>query len=156
MHETPDFPSTPPTGTSARPPIRLERTGERSFTATLRDGRTLPVGPDRASGAFSPGELLQIALAGCHAMSADARVMHALGEQGEPEWWLRACYARDEDAYTAFDVVCEADMSHLSDEEVAKTTQRVGAAIERSCTIGHTLKTNPTTTVRIGGRLVEE
>ena len=132
------------------PQLSLERIGTRVFTARTPSGVTLKVGPAQEADCISPGQLLQLALAGCAAMSADARLAHALGEDYECRWEASADFAAREDLYTALKAVCHADFSGLSEADVAKTTSRVTAAIERACTVSRTLERKPAISITIG------
>jgi len=60
-----------------------ERTANKTLTVTDSTGATLKIGPLGAAGAFSPGELLQAAIAGCTALSAEAQIANVLGEDFE-------------------------------------------------------------------------
>ncbi|SEA72715.1 Uncharacterized OsmC-related protein [Bowdeniella nasicola] len=152
----PAFPTEPTDSQHARPPISLRRLGTRTFVATAPRGQQLTVGPADVPGAITPGELLQIALAGCNAMSADARMSHALGEDHDSTWWVRAIFEAEGDEYVGFDVVADADLSALDSEEETKLAQRAAAAIARLCTVGHTLEGNPVTTLTVGGQVFKE
>ena len=146
----PTFPSEPGDGQEERPPIRLERRGVRTFDAHAPRGQVITVGPADVAGAITPGELLQIALAACNAMSADARLAHALGDEHDATWWVRAIFDGAADSYTAFDVVADPA------GDVSSIASRAHAAVERTCTVGHTLKTPPVVTLTVGGQTFEE
>ncbi|WP_083602897.1 OsmC family protein [Bowdeniella nasicola] len=148
----PSFPTEPDEGQSARPPILLRRLGTRTFVATAPRGQQITVGPADVPGAITPGELLQIALAGCNAMSADARMEHALGEDHNSVWWVRAIFDKERDAYAAFDVVADPE---TGDKDVPDPS-RVHAAISRTCTVGHTLEESPAMTVTFRDEIFKE
>ena len=59
-------------------PLYLERTGVRQYVARNARGAEILVGD--GPGRFSPGDLLKLALAGCNAMSSDARFAAVLGD----------------------------------------------------------------------------
>lgn len=142
---------------STNPPhVQLERIGTRVFTARTPTGVTLKVGPSKEDGCISPGQLLQLALAGCAAMSADARLAHALGDDYACTWDARADFAAREDLYTALHAACRADFSALSEQDVAKTTSRAMAAIERACTVGRTLERKPAISITVGDAETEQ
>ena len=58
-------------------PLYLERTGVRQYVARNARGAEVLVGD--GPGRFTPGDLLKLALAGCNAMSSDARFAAVLG-----------------------------------------------------------------------------
>ena len=108
-------------------PLYLERTGVRQYVARNARGAEVLVGD--GPGRFSPGDLLKLALAGCNAMSSDARF--AAGVSAE--------YDEAEDRFTSMEIELLQDLSALSEEEVASLLRRAEAAIERRCTIAHTV-----------------
>ena len=56
----------------------VERTGTRLYTGRNSRGAEVSIGGVEVEGAFSPGELLKIALAGCSGLSADSKPAHRL------------------------------------------------------------------------------
>ena len=58
--------------------LYLQRTGVREYIARNQDGAEILVG--HGPGRFSPGDLLKLAIAGCNAMSSDARMAARLGD----------------------------------------------------------------------------
>ena len=100
------------------PALYLQREGVRQYSATNPRGAQVLIGD--GPGRFSPGELLKIAVAGCNAMSSEQ-------------------YLESEDRFTHFDVELIQDLSSVDEEERQKMIRRASGAIERNCTIGHTV-----------------
>lgn len=126
---------TPATTTS--PALYLAREGVRQYSATNPRGARVLVGD--GPGRFSPGELLRIALAGCNAMSSDKRMTDRLGEDFQQVIGVSGEYVEDEDRYASFEVELIQDLSAVDAEELPKLLRRAEGAIDRNCTIGHTL-----------------
>ena len=97
--------------------LYLQRTGVREYVARNQDGAEILVG--HGPGRFSPGDLLKLAIAGCNAMSSDARMAARLGEDFEQFVGVSGDYDQQNDRFTHVDVELVQDMSALSDEEIA-------------------------------------
>ncbi|QPL06042.1 MULTISPECIES: OsmC family protein [Actinomyces] len=117
--------------------VWAERTGTRQYLGHNARGAEVRVGS--GPGEFSPGELLKIALATCNTLSADHRLAKALGEDFEANVICATLKHEEEERYQAMDVQIVTDLSALTGDQLATLSQRVDAAIERSCTVGHTL-----------------
>ena len=107
--------------------LYMQRTGVRQYVARNQDGAEIRIvhGP----GLFSPGDLLKLAIAGCNAMSSDARLAARLGDD----------YDQAGDRFTHVDVELVQDMSALSEDEIADLLRRAESAIGRNCTIEHSV-----------------
>ena len=117
--------------------LYLQRTGVREYVARNQDGAEILVG--HGPGRFSPGDLLKLAIAGCNAMSSDARLASRLGDDFEQFVGVSADYDQDSDRFTHVDVELVQDMSALTEEEVADLLRRAEASIKRNCTIEHSV-----------------
>ena len=118
--------------------IWAERTGTRQYLGRNARGAEVRVG--MGPGEFSPGELLKIALATCNTLSADHRLAKALGEDFEANVICATLKNDEEERYSDMDVQIVTDLSGLTPEQLATLTKRVEGAIERGCTVGHTLE----------------
>lgn len=123
--------------TSSSPALRLERTGIRQLTARNERGAEVLIGD--GPGRFSPGQLLRLALAGCNALSADARLRAALGDDYAESASVTGTYDEDEDRITDLHVELSVDLSGLDQAARAALDAKVHRAIDRSCTVGHTI-----------------
>lgn len=117
--------------------LSLKRTGTREFAGTNQRGAEISVG--KGDGQWSPGELLQIALLGCNAMSADHRLASAWGEDFELDAEIEAEYSEAENRYTGFSVRLVPSGADVDPELAQKTVERALGAIARQCTIGRTI-----------------
>jgi len=117
----------------------VERTGVRTYRGRSQRGGVVEVAPDDVPGTFTPGELLQIALAACAGMSSDQRMAIALGPDYKAV--LRAIPTRNEysERYNSFHEVMEVDLSGVDAEKLARTLKFAQQSINNNCTIGNTV-----------------
>lgn len=118
--------------------VWAERTGTRQYLGRNARGAEVRVG--MGPGEFSPGELLKIALATCNTLSADHRLAKALGEDFEANVICATLKNEEEERYSDMDVQIVTDLSGLTPEQLSTLAERVERAIERGCTVGHTLE----------------
>ena len=135
-------------------PLYLERTGVRQYVARNARGAEVLVGD--GPGRFTPGDLLKLALAGCNAMSSDARFAAVLGEDFAQIAGVSAEYDEAADRFTSMEVELLQDLSSLSEEETANLLRRAGSAIERNCTISHSISEPLPHTLHIASEEVRE
>mgnify|MGYP000989757666 FL=1 len=118
--------------------VWAERTGTRQYLGRNARGAEVRVG--MGPGEFSPGELMKIALATCNTLSADHRLAKALGEDFEANVICATLKNEEEERYSDMDVQIVTDLSALTPEQLSTLTERVERAIDRGCTVGHTLE----------------
>ncbi|CED91342.1 OsmC family protein [Actinomyces succiniciruminis] len=118
--------------------VWAERTGNRQYLGHNARGAEVRVG--MGPGEFSPGDLLKLALATCNALSADHRLAKALGEEFDANVIAASIKHEEEERYSDLDVQIVADFASLSPEQRQTLGERVDRAIERGCTVGHTLE----------------
>ncbi|MFD1716892.1 OsmC family protein [Georgenia deserti] len=140
-------PQSPPSAVDAAPKaLWAERTGTRAYTGRNSRGAEVLVGD--GEGQFTPGELLQIALATCSTLSADHRLAHALGDDFAATVGVSAEKDEEENRYSAIIAEIVTDLSGLDEATLAKTLERAELAIERQCTVGRTLEAGAGHTIR--------
>jgi len=122
------------------PNLEAKRTGVKTYTIQNSDGATLKIGPLGAPGVFSPGELLQAAIAGCSALSAEAQLAHVLGEDFELTAVTEAIYNAADNRIEELITSLEVDASELSEEKLNKLIATTDRVVERLCTIKRSLK----------------
>ena len=122
--------------------IWVERLEDGSWQAQSDDGATLKLG--KGGGQFSPVELMQIALAGCTALSSQYAVEHALGEGKGARVLVNGTYDPEEGTYLRFqeDVTVDATNAKpaLNDENAKELKERMERHINKGCTVKHTLE----------------
>lgn len=119
--------------------VWVERTGTRTFTGYNHRGAQVTIGPAGTDGAFSPGELLKVALAACTGMSADFPIARRLGEDFRAV--VRASGAKDAED-NRYPVVTEelvVDLSGLDPEQRERLLALVHRAVDRHCTVNRTI-----------------
>lgn len=132
--------TTPSPDTVDEPPTRAlwaERTGTRAYTGRNARGAQVLVGD--GDGEFTPGELLQLALATCSGLSADHRLAHTLGADFAADIGVANVKNEAENRYESLTVEIVTDLSGLDEATRQRTTERAEMAIERHCTVGRTL-----------------
>ena len=82
--------------------LYMQRTGVRQYVARNQDGAEIRIG--HGPGLFSPGDLLKLAIAGCNAMSSDARMAARLGDDFEQFVGVSGDYDQQNDRFTHVDV----------------------------------------------------
>lgn len=115
----------------------IQRAGKLHFQGENARGATLEIGYE--PGQWSPGELLKMALVGCNALSADARLARALGESYSMGAGIDGEYNKAENRYESFVVEIVPDFADVPPDQVADVIRRTLSAIDRHCTIGRTL-----------------
>lgn len=122
-------------------PVVVRRTGSHVFTGSNPRGATVTVGRDGAEGAFTPGELLLVAAAGCAAVTAETLVLRRVG-QDTP---LVVHADRDKESpdaheFSAVHVGFDVDLGALDEQSRAALKDTVDRAIARLCTVSRTLE----------------
>jgi uncharacterized OsmC-like protein len=118
----------------------VERTGIRRYTGRSSRGAEVLIGSETDEGAFTPGELLKIALAGCSGLSSDQPLRRRLGDDYPAMIRVSGPADRDEERYPRLEETLQIDLSGLSAEETERLLLVVNRAIDQVCTVGRTLK----------------
>ena len=120
--------------------LEVERTGEHAFVGRNERGAEVRLGRKGAEGAFSPAELLQIAAAGCSAVTAEELITRRIG--GDAKFRVAVSADRREGAseLDAVHVSFDVDVSTLTADQREALAGAVDRAIERLCTVSRTLK----------------
>lgn len=120
--------------------LEVQRVGEHDFVGRNERGAQVRVGPMGAEGAFSPTELLQIAAAGCAAVTAENLVTRRVG--ADSKFRVDVTADRREGAWEldAVHVTFDVDLSSLDQEKRAALAAAVARAVDHLCTVSRTLK----------------
>ena len=132
---TPARPAAPETGPDV---VRVERTGTRRYVATNSRGAQVHIGGEETDGAFTPGELLAIALGACNVMTADFPLSRRLGEDFTASASVGRTKLVAENRYTAADV--DLVLGPEAADRLADLEPVMRRAIERGCTVARTLE----------------
>lgn len=128
----------------------VERAEDGTWQAHSNDGASLKFG--RGEGMFTPVELMQIALAGCTALSSQYAVEQAIGEGAGARVLVSGTYDAEEGTYLRFleDVTVDATAATaLSQEDADALKERMERHISRGCTVKHTLETGAAVSVNV-------
>ena len=129
--------------------LRIERTGTRRYTGRSSRGAEVLIGPVEQDGAFTPGELLKIALAGCAGLSSDAPLARRLGDDYPATIRVAATKNEPEDRYEDFTEELVVDLSALEPAARERLLTVVHRAIDEHCTVGRTLAAGAASTLTI-------
>jgi len=127
----------------------VERTGVRRYTGRSTRGGEVLVASEDVEGAFTPGELMKIALAACSGMSSDQPLRRRLGDDYPATIRVSGPADRDQERYPLLEESLEVDLSGLSDDEVARLLTVVERAVDQVCTVGRTLKSGTKVTFEV-------
>ncbi|KZB83842.1 OsmC family protein [Amycolatopsis regifaucium] len=120
--------------------LEVQRDGEHRFVGRNERGAEVRIGRKGAEGAFSPAELLQIAAAGCSAVTAENLITRRIGEDSTFRVSVTADRREDASELDGVHVAFDVDVSSLSGEDREALAAAVDRAIERLCTVSRTLK----------------
>lgn len=122
------------------PRLRAFRAEPGIYLATNDRGARLRIGAPGTRHAFTPGELLQLAVATCSAISAEANLVHRLGEDFNASLVVEAVKNDEENRHTEMRTVFSPAMSTRDSDQVERLVARLERAVERLCTVGRTLE----------------
>ncbi|GIJ00562.1 putative OsmC-like protein [Sediminihabitans luteus] len=128
-----------PSSQAPSDPLWVERTGTRTYTGFSARGAQVSIGPADVEGAFTPGELLKLALAACAGMSSDATFARRLGDDYAVTIRVDGLKDLDDDRYPVLRERFEVDLSSLDDAARERLLTVAERAIDKTCTVGNTL-----------------
>ncbi|WP_329055770.1 OsmC family protein [Amycolatopsis sp. NBC_01488] len=120
--------------------LEVQRDGKHSFVGRNDRGAEVRLGRTGAEGAFSPAELLQIATAGCSAVTAEELITRRVGEDATFRVTVGADRREGASELDAVHVAFDVDVSTLAADQREALAGAVDRAIERLCTVSRTLK----------------
>ncbi len=131
--------------------LAVDRSGAWTYVARNDRGGEVRIGVAGASDSFTPGELLQLAVATCGALSADHVLASRLGEDFEATLLLDALTASGphESRYTHLSTQLVTDLSALPPDRRDALVTRAEKAIERLCAVARTVERSATTEARV-------
>ena len=118
----------------------VERTGVRRYTGRSERGAEVLIASEDVDGAFTPGELMKIALAACSGMSSDQPLRRRLGDDYAATIRVSGLADRDQERYPLLEESLEVDLSGLGEDELTRLLTVVERAVDQVCTVGRTLK----------------
>lgn len=129
-------------------PVQVRRSGPGTFTGHNPRGAQVSIAAAGVEGAhFTPGELLKVALAACSAVTAEAPLVRALGDDVDLE--VRAEGASVERRYPTLVEELIVDLSSLDEAARHRVLTVVQRAIDGHCTVARTLQAGATVELSI-------
>ncbi|MFC7343790.1 OsmC family protein [Saccharopolyspora griseoalba] len=119
----------------------MTRSGEHRFVATNERGASVEIGRDGAEGAFTPGELLLAAVAGCSAVTSENLLIRRLGE--DAPLTVRADRTKtpeDKHKFAAIQAAFDVDLSAVPEDDRDKLVDAVERAIAKYCTVSRSVE----------------
>ncbi len=151
---TPEQPAEQPTDAPA-PALWAQRCGPHQYIGHNERGAQVRVGDDDEAGAFTPGELLRLALAACTARSTEHLLTKQLGEDHAAVLGISAERDDDENRYASMLVELLVDLGELDDDARASLLEHLQSAAERQCTVGRTLSHGVAHELRVTSEPIE-
>lgn len=130
-------------------PLHVQRHGPQDYTGHNDRGAHVRIGGLDDPDAFAPGELLAIALGACGLLSADHTLAGRLGNDFDARVDITATKTDAGDRYHHVTADILTDLTGLDEQDRAALITRALAAIERHCTISHTLDHGASSTTSI-------
>lgn len=122
-------------------PVEVTRTGEHTFSATNGRGAQVDIGRDGAPDAFTPGELLLAAIAGCSAVTSENLLVRRVGEEAPLQVRAdRTTDPADPNRFASAQVTFDVDLDRVDPEQRAKLSAAVQRAVERYCTVSRSVE----------------
>ncbi|ACQ81100.1 OsmC family protein [Beutenbergia cavernae DSM 12333] len=138
---TPDAPETPePESTHTFETLWTERVGARTYVGRNERGGEVRIGPQELAGAFTPGELLAIALAGCTGMSADSPIARRLGDDVAISVGATRIKDVPGNRYGQISLEIVVDAASLDEAGRAQLQNVARRAVDSQCTVGRSIE----------------
>lgn len=129
----------------------VERTGTRRYVGHSSRGARVEIGDIAYDEAFTPGELLKIALAACSGLSSDAALARRLGDDVPVTIEVEGLADDDEDRYPVLAEKLVVDLSSLDAAARERLLTVVHRAIDQHCTVGRTLQAGAQVSLSVVG-----
>lgn len=129
----------------------VERTGKRRYVGHNSRGATVEIGDIAYDEAFTPGELMKVALAGCSGLSSDAALARRLGDDVPVTIEVEGLADDEQDRYPALAERLVVDLSSLAPDARERLLTVVHRAIDQHCTVGRTLEAGAQVSLTVVG-----
>ncbi|MET0236691.1 MAG: OsmC family protein [Kibdelosporangium sp.] len=121
-------------------PVKIRRSAPAKFVATNGRGAEITIGRSQDGADFSPVELLMAALGACATLSADHVISRRLGADAAIDMVVTAEKDVEADRVTSVQTAFDLDLSSLGEAERDTLVKLVTRAVERTCTVSHTVE----------------
>jgi uncharacterized OsmC-like protein len=120
--------------------LEVQRDSEHEFIGRNERGAEVRIGRNGQAGSFSPAELLQIAAAGCSAVTAETLITRRVGEDSKFRVEVSADRREGASELDAVHVNFDVALDGLDQAQREALATAVDRSIERLCTVSRTLK----------------
>lgn len=132
--------------------LTAHRVAAKTYTVRNHAGAELRIGMHGSPDAFSPVELLQAAVAGCAALSAEAQLATTLGDAFAASVTVAGVHDPGDNRLTRLVATLEADMAELDAAARERLVARAERFIGSLCTVKRTLAHGVETTTEVHDR----
>ena len=129
----------------------VQRVGHRTWLGHTASGATVLMADPEVGrpGAFTPGDLLKLALAGCAGMSSEGPASRRLGEDYPATLAVSGIEHPSEERYESLDVQILLNTAGLDDGQRKTLIDVISRSIAKECTIGLTVQNGAIVSVEI-------
>jgi uncharacterized OsmC-like protein len=120
--------------------LEVQRQGEHEFVGRNERGAEVRIGRNGQQGSFAPAELLQIATAGCSAVTTEELITQRVGEDSKSRVEVSADRREGTSELDALYVKFDVDLQDLNAAQRDTLAAAVDRSIEKLCTVSRTLK----------------
>jgi uncharacterized OsmC-like protein len=118
----------------------VERVGPHTWIGRNNRGAEVRIGTDAVPGAFSPGELLQLAIASCSTVTIEDMVVRRSGPDARVDATVERDRAPGTHEFQRISVTLDVDLPGLGDAERDRVVKALRTAVERECTVSRTVE----------------
>lgn len=118
--------------------LEVRRTGKHEFTGHNDRGAEVHIGRSGAENSFSPGELLQLAVAACSAVTAEELITRRVDANFTVK--ADADQVPGNHQYDALHVDFDIDLTGLDEVTRARLETAIRRALDLQCTVSRTIK----------------
>lgn len=130
--------------------LMVERVGEHDFLGHNDRGATVRIGRNGANGSFTPGELLQIATAGCVSVTTEELVTRRGGDDARMVATVDYDRAEGVREYQSLRVDLRVDLSFLDQHTHQRVVNAIRLAVDRQCTVSRTVERGAKVDLTVG------
>jgi uncharacterized OsmC-like protein len=120
--------------------LEVERVGAHLFVGRNERGAEVRIGSDEVEGVFSPGELLQLAVASCTTVTVEDMVVRRSGPDAKVDATVTRDRAPGTHEFQRLSVTLDVDLGGLDDAARERVVKALRIAVERECTISRTVQ----------------
>jgi uncharacterized OsmC-like protein len=120
--------------------LGVRRAGEHAFVGENDRGALVDIGLDDAEGSFTAGELLQLAVAACAAVTTEQVITRRTSEDSTFAVHARRDRREGAHEFDAIHIGFDLDVSGLDETERARLESIVRHSLEEYCTVSRSIE----------------